>query len=134
MNSHDQSLITCENEERSNLEIVPNNSHFQTNNHNYDFGIQEIIPIYDLYDDQDRISIQSHTPLSNSQMGINNHSNYIIMPNSCEDEIVLNQSQLCCNNNCNTSVNHGSILLFYHLFLTSDLFSIFNLIFLDTLC
>ena len=57
------------------------------------------------------------------------------MSNSCENKIVLNQSQLCCNNNCNTSVNYDSILLlFQHLFLTSDLFSVFTVKILDTLC
>ena len=42
---------------------------------------------------------------------------------------------MCCNNNCNTSVKYDSVLLlFHHLLLTLDLFSIFSLIFLDTLC
>ena len=87
LNPHDRSLITCESEEQSNLEIVPNRFHLQANNHTYDFNFQETIPIYDLYDDQARIFIQSHSPLSNSQVGINNHSNFIILPNSCEEEI-----------------------------------------------
>ena len=81
LNPHDQSLITCENEEQYNLEIIPNSSHFQTNNHTYDFSIQETIPIYDLYDDQARIPIKIHSLLFNSQVGINNHSNCIILPN-----------------------------------------------------
>ena len=41
---------------------------------------------------------------------------------------------MCCNNNCNTSVNYDSILLLFHnLFLTSDLFSVFSPRFLDNL-
>ena len=67
---------------------------------------------------------------------MNNHCNCIILPNYYEEEIALSQSQLCCNNNCNTSVNYDSILLlfFQHLILTSDLFSVFSPRFLDTLC
>ena len=50
-NLHDQSQMTYENEEQFDSKIVSNSSHFQKNNHTYDFSIQETIPIYDLYDD-----------------------------------------------------------------------------------
>ena len=68
-------------------------------------------------------------------MYINNYSNYIILLNYCEEEITLSHSQLCCNNNCNTSVNYDSILLFFQqLILASDTFYVFSLRILDTLC
>ena len=49
LNPHDQSLIKCENEEHSNLEIVSSSSHFQIINHTHDFSIRENITFYDLY-------------------------------------------------------------------------------------
>jgi len=40
LNPHNQSLIKCENEEHSNLEIVSNSSHVQKIiNHTHDFSI-----------------------------------------------------------------------------------------------
>lgn len=64
---------------------------------------------------------------------VSDNASYITLTRTCEKEIVLSWSQLCCNSNCNTSVNNDLILLFLlHLFcLNSTLFSVFNFQFLD---
>lgn len=127
LNPHLPNQFILENEEKLNIEIVPIHSHFQTTNHLHDFNIQEPIPIYEYYDDEALIPIHSHDYLSNSQVGIGVHSNCIILANSCEEEIISNQSRLCCNSSCNNNVNYDLILLlFLHLFcLISDLFCVF---------
>lgn len=132
LNHHDQSQIILENEEKLNSKIVTTSSHFQTINHTHGFNIQEPIPIYDFYDDTILTSIHNPNPLSNSRIGIGDHSESIILANYCKEEITSNQSQLCCNN----SVNYDLIsLLFLHLFCSIlDLFFVSIFQFLDILC
>ena len=102
-NPHDKIQITSENEERFNLEIIPTNPHFRAANYLHDFIIRENFPIYYSYRDQALIPTHNHNSFSNSQVGIQNYSNSIILANSCENEIILKQSQLCCNISCKNS-------------------------------
>lgn len=125
-NPHDKSRITYENGKPFNLEIIPTNPHFRVENYLHDFTIQENIPIYDSYHDQALIPTHNHNSFSNSQVGIQNYSNSIILANPCENEIISKQSQLCCNI---SSTNSDFILVFIsQLFcLNLDLFSDFIL-------
>lgn len=124
LNPHDQGQIIFENEENSNSKIVKITSHFQKSNHLPAFNIPEANPIYDSYDDHVLTPIHSPEYFSLSQANVNDHSNCIILASASEKEIVSNQSQLCCNINCNYSVNYELISLFFlHLFcLFLDLF------------
>jgi len=116
--------ITSENEEHFNLEIIPTNPHSKADNHLHDFTIQENIPIYDSYHDQAFIPVHNHKSLSNSQVGIRNYSNSIILANPCGKEIISKQSRLCCNISCTNS--DFILFLFLHLFcIKSYLFSDF---------
>jgi len=121
------------NEERFNLEIIPTNPPFRAANYLHDFIIRENFPIYDSYRGQAFIPTYDHNSFSNSQVGIQNYSNYITMANPCEKEIISKLSQLCCNISC---TNSDFILVFIsHLFrLKLDLF--FDSIFqnFNTLC
>lgn len=130
-NPHDKIQITFEHEECFNVEIIPTYPHFRAANYLHDFTIQEIIPIYDSYEDQTPIPIQNHNSFSISQVGIRNHSNSIILANPCENEIISNQSQLCYIISC---TNSDFILVFpSQLFcIKSDLFSYFIFQFFHT--
>ena len=125
-NPHDKIQITSENEERFNLEIIPTNPHFRAANYLHDFTIQENIPIYDSYHDQALIPTHNHNSFSISQVRIRNYPNSIILAIPCENEIISNRSQLCCNISC---TNNDFILVFLsQLFcLNLDLFSDFIL-------
>ena len=91
-NPHDKIQITSENEEHFNLEIIPTNAHPRIANYLHDFTIRENIPIYDSYHDQTPIPTHNHNSLSNSQVGIGNYSNSIILANPYENEIISKQS------------------------------------------
>ena len=121
---HEKIQITSKNEEHFNLEIISTNPHSKADNHLHDFTIRENITIYDSYHDQDFIPVHNHKSLSNSQFGIRNYSNSIILANPCEKEIISKQSRLCCNISCTNS--DFILFLFPHLFcIKSDLFSDF---------
>jgi len=132
VNPHEKIPNTYEDEERFNSEIIPTNPHSQVENYLHDFDIQKNIPIYDSYHDQALIHIHGHNSLSNSQVGIDNHSNFIILAKSCEKEIIPKQSQLCCNISC--TISDFNLFLFPRLFcLKSNLTSNFILQIFDTL-
>lgn len=78
---HGKIQITSKNEEHFNLEIIPTIPHSKVDNHLHDFTIRENIPIYYSYHDQAFIPIHNHKSLSNSQVGIRNYSNSIILAN-----------------------------------------------------
>ena len=121
---HEKIQITFENEEHFNLEIIPTNPHSKVDNHLHDITIRENIPIYDSYHDHAFIHVHNHKYFSNSQVGIRNYSNSIILANPCENEIISKRSQLCCNISCTNS--DFILFLFPHLFcIKSDLFSDF---------
>ena len=94
-NPHDKIQITSEDEEHFNLGIIPTNPHFRAANYLHDFTIQEIIPIYDSYEDQTLIPIHNHNMFSISQVGIRNYPNSIILAIRCENEIISKRSIMC---------------------------------------
>ena len=132
-NPHEKIQITPENEEHFNLGIISTNLHFRAANYLHDFTIQEIIPIYDSYEDQTPIPIHNHNSFSISQVGIQNYPNSIILAIPCENEIISKRFQLCCNISC---TNSDFILVFLsHLVcLNLDLFSDFIFQNFNTLC
>lgn len=81
---HEKIQITFENEGHFNLEIIPTNPHSKVANYLHDLTIQENIPIYDSYHDQAFIPTHNNNSVSNSQVGIGNYSNFIILVNPCE--------------------------------------------------
>jgi len=90
-NRHEKIQITSENEEHFNLKIIPTNPHSKAANYLHDFTIRENIPIYDSYHKQafsyhKQAFIPTHNQnsLTNSQVGIDNYSNSIILANPCE--------------------------------------------------
>ena len=100
------------NEEHFNLEIISTNPHPRVANYLHDFTIRENIPIYDSYHDQTPIPTHNHNSLFNSQVGIGNYSNSIILANPCEKKLFQN------NPNCAVTLVVPVEISFYFFFHT----------------
>jgi len=82
--NHQKLQMTSRNERYSNSKIISTDPHSKEENHLHDFTIQESISVYDSYHDQVFTPVHNHNSLSNSQYGVRNYSNFIILANPCE--------------------------------------------------
>lgn len=104
-------------ERYSNSRIISVNPHSRVMDPLHDFTIQDNISIYDSYHEQTTMHVPNHNLFPDSQDGIQNCSDPIILANSCEKEDISSQSQLCCNISC-TNIHY--ILSHLHSFCTKS--------------
>lgn len=116
----DLSQITqqsSDNERCSNSRIISVKPRSRETDHLHSLIVQDNILIYDSYHEQTPIPVPSQNLSSDSQDGIRNCSDPIILANSCKEEDVSNHSQLCCNISC---IDNHYVLSHFHSFCTKS--------------
>lgn len=83
---------SSDNERCSNSRIISVKPHSRAIDHSHSFTVQDNIPIYDSYHEQTPIPVPNQNLSSDSQDGIRNCSDPIIMASSCKEEDISNHS------------------------------------------